>query len=47
MLLDKKQSLTVQSNNIVGLNKHVERLERDIADLIRYKILVRANKNKY
>ena len=34
--LDMKHSLTVQSNNIVGLNKRIERLEQDIADLIRY-----------
>ena len=34
--LDMKHSLTVQSNNIVGLNKRIERLEQDLADLIRY-----------
>ena len=34
--LDMKHSLTVQSNNIIGLNKRIERLEQDIADLIRY-----------
>ncbi len=34
--LDMKHSLTVQSNNIVGLNKRIERLEHDVADLIRY-----------
>jgi hypothetical protein len=34
--LDMKHSLTVQSNNIIGLNKRIERLEQDLADLIRY-----------
>ena len=34
--LDMKHSLTVQSNNIIGLNKRIERLEQDVADLIRY-----------
>ena len=34
--LDMKDSLTVQSNNIIGLNKRIERLEQDLADLIRY-----------
>ena len=34
--LDMKHSLTVQSNNTVGLNKRIERLEQDVADLIRY-----------
>ena len=34
--LDLKHSLTVQSNNIIGLNKRIERLEQDLADLIRY-----------
>ena len=34
--LDMKHSLTVQSNNIMGLNKRIERLEQDFADLIRY-----------
>ena len=34
--LDMKYSLTVQSNNIIGLNKRIERLEQDLADLIRY-----------
>ena len=34
--LDMKNSLLVQSNNIVGLNRRIEILERDMADLIRY-----------
>ena len=34
--LDMKHSLTVQSNNIIGLNKRIERLEQDVADLISY-----------
>ena len=34
--LDMKHSLTVQSNNIIGLNKRIEHLEQDLADLIRY-----------
>jgi len=34
--LDMKNSLLVQSNNIVGLNKRIEVLERDLSDLIRY-----------
>ena len=32
--LDMKNSLIVQSNNIIGLNKRIERLEKDMADLI-------------
>ena len=35
-LLDTKLSLTVQSNNIVGLTQRIERLENDLADLIQY-----------
>ena len=34
--LDMKNSLLVQSNNIIGLNKRIDGLERDLADLIRY-----------
>ena len=34
--LDMKNSLIVQSNNIIGLNKRIERLEKDMADLIQY-----------
>ena len=34
--LDMKHSLTVQSNNIIGLNRRIERLEQDLADLFRY-----------
>ena len=34
--LDLKNSLVVQSNNVVGLNKRIERLERDLGDLIQY-----------
>jgi hypothetical protein len=34
--LDMKNSLTIQSNNIIGMNKRIERLEQDLADLIRY-----------
>ena len=34
--LDMKNSLLVQSANVVGLNRRIEILERDMADLIRY-----------
>ena len=34
--LDLKQTLVVQSNNIMGLNKRIERIERDLSDLIEY-----------
>ena len=34
--LDLKNSLVVQSNNVVGLNNCIERLERDLGDLIEY-----------
>ena len=34
--LDLKNSLVVQSNNVVGLNKRIECLERDLGDLIEY-----------
>ena len=34
--LDLKNSLVVQSNNVAGLNKRIERLERDLGDLIEY-----------
>jgi hypothetical protein len=34
--LDLKNSHLVQSHNIIGLNKRVEGLERDLADLIQY-----------
>ena len=34
--LDMKNSLLVQSNNIIGMNKRIDGLERDLADLIRY-----------
>ena len=34
--LDLKNSLVVQSNNVAGLNKRIERLERDLGDLIQY-----------
>ena len=34
--LDMKNSLLVQSNNIIGLSKRIDGLERDLADLIRY-----------
>ena len=34
--LDMKNSLIVQSNNSIGLNKRIERLEKDMADLIQY-----------
>jgi len=34
--LDMKNSLLVQSANVVGLNRRIEILERDMEDLIRY-----------
>jgi hypothetical protein len=34
--LDMKNSLLVQSANVVGLNRRIEILERDMADSIRY-----------
>jgi len=34
--LDMKNSLIVQSNNTVCLNRRIESLEKDLADLIRY-----------
>jgi len=36
IFLDMKNSLIVQSNNIIGLNKRIEGLERDLSDLIKY-----------
>ena len=35
-ILDMKNSLLVQSANVIGLNRRIEILERDMADLIRY-----------
>ena len=33
--LDLKNTMVVQSNNIIGLNMRIQGLERDMADLIR------------